>query len=194
MSGLKAARKLSATDNLLVCPQHMEAKWDCMFNYFEEMMQTEKLGTHIPRKLQFVRHNLSIVKKIEQENQIIDQNFDPWSMDFRNWKYWTENCSNLLFANLEIHLDGTIEDFFPYGNAGKLQFEQDLKNESEILIKQERCVPYHADFANKYVGGGVLGSGCVQEEIRYLINSGLSVFLSQFLKNYLKIFQNFDIL
>lgn len=25
------------------------------------------------------------------------------------------------------------------------------------------------DFANKYVGGGVLGSGCVQEEIRFLI-------------------------
>ena len=25
------------------------------------------------------------------------------------------------------------------------------------------------DFANKYVGGGVLGNGCVQEEIRFLI-------------------------
>jgi len=25
------------------------------------------------------------------------------------------------------------------------------------------------DFANKYLGGGVLGSGCVQEEIRFLI-------------------------
>ena len=25
------------------------------------------------------------------------------------------------------------------------------------------------DFANKYVGGGVLGRGCVQEEIRFLI-------------------------
>ncbi|CAF4392128.1 unnamed protein product, partial [Adineta steineri] len=24
-----------------------------------------------------------------------------------------------------------------------------------------------ADFANKYIGGGVLGSGCVQEEIRF---------------------------
>jgi poly(ADP-ribose) glycohydrolase len=24
------------------------------------------------------------------------------------------------------------------------------------------------DFANEFIGGGVLGSGCVQEEIRYL--------------------------
>ena len=25
------------------------------------------------------------------------------------------------------------------------------------------------DFANKYIGGGVLGHGCLQEEIRFLI-------------------------
>jgi len=25
------------------------------------------------------------------------------------------------------------------------------------------------DFANKYIGGGVLGNGCVQEEIRFLM-------------------------
>lgn len=25
------------------------------------------------------------------------------------------------------------------------------------------------DFANKYVGGGVIGHGCVQEEIRFMI-------------------------
>ena len=25
------------------------------------------------------------------------------------------------------------------------------------------------DFANKYIGGGVLGRGCVEEEIRFLI-------------------------
>jgi poly(ADP-ribose) glycohydrolase len=31
------------------------------------------------------------------------------------------------------------------------------------------------DFANKFVGGGVLGHGCVQEEIRFLINPELIV-------------------
>eukprot|EP01091_Cochliopodium_minus_P018427 TRINITY_DN7475_c0_g1_i1.p1 TRINITY_DN7475_c0_g1~~TRINITY_DN7475_c0_g1_i1.p1 ORF type:complete len:639 (-),score=198.56 TRINITY_DN7475_c0_g1_i1:26-1942(-) len=29
----------------------------------------------------------------------------------------------------------------------------------------------HVDFANKYIGGGVLSSGCVQEEIRFMINT-----------------------
>jgi len=27
----------------------------------------------------------------------------------------------------------------------------------------------HVDFANKYVGGGMLGSGCVQEEILFML-------------------------
>jgi poly(ADP-ribose) glycohydrolase len=31
------------------------------------------------------------------------------------------------------------------------------------------------DFANKFIGGGVLGSGCVQEEIRFIINPELIV-------------------
>ena len=29
--------------------------------------------------------------------------------------------------------------------------------------------PHQVDFANKFLGGGVLGQGCVQEEIRFLI-------------------------
>ena len=31
------------------------------------------------------------------------------------------------------------------------------------------------DFANRYIGGGVLGWGCVQEEIRFLISPELIV-------------------
>ena len=33
------------------------------------------------------------------------------------------------------------------------------------------------DFANKYIGGGVLGEGCVQEEIRFVICPELLVSL-----------------
>lgn len=33
----------------------------------------------------------------------------------------------------------------------------------------------HVDFANKFIGGGVLGHGCVQEEIRFLICTELIV-------------------
>ena len=31
------------------------------------------------------------------------------------------------------------------------------------------------DFANKYIGGGVLGDGCVQEEIRFVLSPELIV-------------------
>lgn len=47
-------------------------------------------------------------------------------------------------SSLRIHIDdkGTIEE-----GLGLLQ----------------------VDFANKYIGGGILGSGCVQEEIRFAV-------------------------
>ena len=51
--------------------------------------------------------------------------------------------SQSQFTRLHVTSDGTIED----NGYGMLQM----------------------DFANKYVGGGVLGQGCVQEEIRFLI-------------------------
>lgn len=51
--------------------------------------------------------------------------------------------SKKLLPRLYIDANGTIED----DGVGMLQ----------------------ADFANKYIGGGVLGHGCVQEEIRFLI-------------------------
>ncbi|XP_050391960.1 poly(ADP-ribose) glycohydrolase isoform X1 [Patella vulgata] len=56
-----------------------------------------------------------------------------------NW----ENCHEKLPEQIHVSSSGTIED----DGFGLLQ----------------------VDFANKYIGGGVLGSGCVQEEIRFLI-------------------------
>ena len=37
------------------------------------------------------------------------------------------------------------------------------------IIEREGAKYVQADFANKFIGGGVLGWGCVQEEIRFLI-------------------------
>lgn len=37
------------------------------------------------------------------------------------------------------------------------------------------CLDSQVDFANQFVGGGVTGSGLVQEEIRFLINPELIV-------------------
>ena len=38
----------------------------------------------------------------------------------------------------------------------------------DIHSKLLLCCECQVDFANKLVGGGVLGQGCVQEEIRFL--------------------------
>lgn len=56
---------------------------------------------------------------------------------------WSQSRESLAKMSLHIRTQGTIED----QGAGMLQ----------------------VDFANKLVGGGVLGAGCVQEEIRFVI-------------------------
>ncbi|KAK2566418.1 Poly(ADP-ribose) glycohydrolase [Acropora cervicornis] len=54
---------------------------------------------------------------------------------------WERCCAS--FGKIHVSTKGTIED----NGTGFLQ----------------------VDFANKYIGGGVIGEGCVQEEIRFLI-------------------------
>jgi len=54
-----------------------------------------------------------------------------------------DKCDNITFTKLHVTAKGTIED----DGHGMIQ----------------------ADFANKFLGGGVLNEGCVQEEIRFLI-------------------------
>eukprot|EP00823_Brevimastigomonas_motovehiculus_P002275 TRINITY_DN1421_c4_g1_i1.p1 TRINITY_DN1421_c4_g1~~TRINITY_DN1421_c4_g1_i1.p1 ORF type:complete len:597 (+),score=153.90 TRINITY_DN1421_c4_g1_i1:633-2423(+) len=54
-----------------------------------------------------------------------------------------ENSTSLL-SELELHESGSIED--------------------------EGMLTMQVDFANKFIGGGVLSSGCVQEEIRFVLS------------------------
>lgn len=61
---------------------------------------------------------------------------------------------------------------------GGLEVLKDTRIEDQIGIQ--------ADFANKKIGGGVLRTGCVQEEIRFLANPELVVarlFSESLLKN-----------
>lgn len=60
---------------------------------------------------------------------------------FPNWSKAQQTFSPSML--MHVTGDGTIEE----GGYGMLQ----------------------VDFANKYLGGGVLGAGCVQEEIRFVI-------------------------
>ncbi|KAM8837494.1 poly(ADP-ribose) glycohydrolase isoform 2-T2 [Spinachia spinachia] len=45
----------------------------------------------------------------------------------------------------------------------------------EGTIEDDGCGMLQVDFANRFVGGGVIGSGLVQEEIRFLINPELII-------------------
>jgi poly(ADP-ribose) glycohydrolase len=49
----------------------------------------------------------------------------------------------------------------------------ELKVFSSGLIEDQPSEALEVDFANKYLGGGVLQRGCVQEEIRFMINPEL---------------------
>eukprot|EP01084_Bolivina_argentea_P119215 211397_1 len=60
-----------------------------------------------------------------------------------------------------------------------LEHDNLLKNNSVLCcftVYKNGCIEdqigaLHADFANKYIGGGVLGKGAVQEEIRFILNT-----------------------
>lgn len=61
-------------------------------------------------------------------------------------------------------------------------FEESKKKMLDCVIKSDGIIEdceqaLQLDFANKYIGGGVLNSGCVQEEIRFLICPELLVSL-----------------
>ena len=51
---------------------------------------------------------------------------------------------------------------------------KDISLSQDIIINMVEIEKHHdaiqADFANKYIGGGVLHNGCVQEEIRFVIS------------------------
>jgi poly(ADP-ribose) glycohydrolase len=46
-----------------------------------------------------------------------------------------------------------------------------VNNAKGASIESDGLSCLQIDFANKFIGGGVLGRGCVQEEIRFMINT-----------------------
>eukprot|EP00095_Tigriopus_kingsejongensis_P006463 maker-scaffold128_size327099-snap-gene-1.11 protein:Tk06463 transcript:maker-scaffold128_size327099-snap-gene-1.11-mRNA-1 annotation:"poly(adp-ribose) glycohydrolase-like isoform x1" len=71
--------------------------------------------------------------------------YERQCVPFRDLPVWSQSKTRL--KDLHINAQGTIED----DGFGMLQ----------------------VDFANAFIGGGVLGHGCVQEEIRFLISPEL---------------------
>ncbi|XP_068314342.1 poly(ADP-ribose) glycohydrolase 1-like [Pyrus communis] len=79
------------------------------------------------------------------ERKVLPLEHDPLSISYPKASFWSK--SDIPLCRFEVHSSGLIED----QSSGALE----------------------VDFANKYIGGGALRRGCVQEEIRFMINPEL---------------------
>ncbi|XP_010522257.1 PREDICTED: probable poly(ADP-ribose) glycohydrolase 2 isoform X2 [Tarenaya hassleriana] len=75
----------------------------------------------------------------------------------------------LPFENHPVHVTYPDTDFWSKSTSTLCAVE--VHNSG--LIEDQRGEALEVDFANKYLGGGVLRKGCVQEEIRFMINPEL---------------------
>lgn len=102
-------------------------------------------GPHIMEKLKCILNYFRIICLNMSNGVLTFQRRYVDPVDFPNW---SESKSKFSSIKLSISSERTIED-----GHGMLQ----------------------VDFANLYLGGGVLGWGCVQEEIRFVMNPELIV-------------------
>ncbi|RWS08243.1 poly(ADP-ribose) glycohydrolase-like isoform X3 [Dinothrombium tinctorium] len=98
-------------------------------------------------KVEKLKCILNYFKRVTEETPIGVVSFERRSLSEQEIPSWSTSKKSL--RNLQVFSDGLIE------NQGKGMLQ--------------------VDFANKFVGGGVLSSGCVQEEIRFIINPELII-------------------
>ncbi|TKY71116.1 Poly(ADP-ribose) glycohydrolase 1 [Spatholobus suberectus] len=75
----------------------------------------------------------------------------------------------LPFKNDSIHISYPDANFWSTSVIPLCKFEV----HSLGLIEDQSSGAVEVDFANKYLGGGALGRGCVQEEIRFMVSPEL---------------------
>ncbi|XP_027845284.2 poly(ADP-ribose) glycohydrolase [Aphis gossypii] len=110
------------------------------FNGLFQLMVTSSADHYLYEKLKCI---ICYFKKVTSANSVLNGivTYSRRRLPSGDLPYWLQSTKKL--TNLYITSDGTIED----NGDGMLQ----------------------VDFANKFIGGGVLGHGSVQEEIRFLI-------------------------
>ncbi|CAM9677630.1 unnamed protein product [Lampetra planeri] len=86
--------------------------------------------------------------------------------------YFCQVCTKMPTGLLTFHRK-KLETKVEWERSRKLL--TNLKVQNAGTIETEGKGMLQVDFANKYVGGGVLGNGLVQEEIRFIINPELIV-------------------
>ncbi|KAK6161529.1 hypothetical protein DH2020_004910 [Rehmannia glutinosa] len=97
--------------------------------------------------------------------------------------YFERICSDMPMGNVSferkvLHLKNSPSnivypeaDFWSNSTVSLCQLEVRTAG----LIEDQLTEALEVDFANKYIGGGALSRGCVQEEIRFMINPELIV-------------------
>ncbi|KAM7349740.1 poly(ADP-ribose) glycohydrolase [Cochliomyia hominivorax] len=111
---------------------------------FNRLFQSR--GSAVLEKIKCICHYFRRVCPVEDDRSNVPTGCVTFERRFihqNEMPNWAESTIPLGITPLHITSDGTIED----QGLGLLQ----------------------VDFANKYLGGGVLGGGCVQEEIRFVI-------------------------
>ena len=111
---------------------------------FNRLFQSS--GLAVLEKIKCICHYFRRVCPVDDDRSNVPTGcvtFERRFMHHNEIPNWSESSAPLGVTPLHITSDGTIED----DGLGLLQ----------------------VDFANKYLGGGVLGGGCVQEEIRFVI-------------------------
>lgn len=127
--------------NLFNCEGSQNAeKLKCICHYFLRVSEKSEYQPPIDYILCIMK-NVLIVCKIVPTGVVTFTRYSIPEDDLPDW----DTCDATFDEKFSIHVcdDGTIED----DGRGMLQ----------------------VDFANKYFGGGVLGQGCVQEEILFMI-------------------------
>lgn len=78
----------------------------------------------------------------------------------------------LSLQRTEYCISYSKANFWSNSHLSLCPFEVD---KSRLIEDHQPCEALEVDFANKYLGGGALRLGCVQEEIRFMINPELIV-------------------
>ncbi|KFM68951.1 Poly(ADP-ribose) glycohydrolase, partial [Stegodyphus mimosarum] len=133
-------------------------KLKCLINYFRRITTKEPCGT-----VTFHRQCLQDLPKWEESTRKIRT-----VVIKADGLIESDGCGMLQILSLLLKhvVDKTEDDLFEVDDKdvnGEM-LDNDIHlymNQAETLLK--------VDFANKFVGGGVLGQGCVQEEIRFVI-------------------------
>ncbi|KAI9920243.1 hypothetical protein PsorP6_016055 [Peronosclerospora sorghi] len=91
----------------------------------------------------------------------------------------------LPFSPEQMCTEELVRTLGPSGQSERSSTQAQRDAEVHLRLRYARCVSntliedldkhLQIDFANKFAGGGVLGSGCVQEEIRFLLSPELLV-------------------